>query len=178
MIQLDLFMSNHQPILDADYVDVSKIDYCIEPTTRQDEGIALVLEYLKGIPEGEILVYKTGFHHPMTDQYPNPVFPAVYNTRRDRIIKVMTSLDYPKVNLPSMYIKNPSFRSNKKGSVLLALHRILAYCFLPNDEPNLKKNIDHINEDKYDYRLENLQWITASENMAKRTKQKGWRNAK
>lgn len=178
MIQPDLFMSNHQPILDADYVDVSKIDYCIEPTTRQDEGIALGIEYLKGIPEGEIIVYKTGFHHPMTDKYPDPVFPAIYNTRRDSVIPVMTSLAYPKINLPAIYVTNFRYRSSTKGSVLWTLHRILAYCFLPNDEPDVKKNIDHINEDKYDYRLENLQWITASENMAKRTKQKGWRNSK
>ena len=178
MIQPDLFMRNHQSILDVDFVDISKIDYSFEPKTRHEEGIALGIEYLKGIPEGEILVYKTGFHHPKTDIYPDPVFPAVYNTRKGRVISVMTSHEYPRINLPSKFVTNPRYRSNTNGSVIWVLHRILAYCFLPNDDPNVKKNIDHINEEKYDYRLENLQWITASENMAKRTKTKGWKNAK
>ena len=178
MIQPDLFMRNDQPILDVDFVDISKIEFDFEPTTRFEEGIALGIEYLKGIPEGEILVYKTGFHHPLVDEYPDPIYPALWNVSRNTQIAVMTSREYPSVNLPSKYVTNPRYRSNLRGTVIWILHRILAYCFLPNDDTSVKKNIDHINEDKYDYRLENLQWITASENMAKRTKQKGWRNAK
>lgn len=43
------------------------------------------------------------------------------------------------------------------------LHRIIAIAFIPN--PNNHKFINHINGIKTDNRIENLEWVTASENM-------------
>lgn len=178
IVQPDLFMRNDQPILGEDYVDLSQITFDIEPTSRREQAQKLQLEYLRGLPKGLFSVYKTGGYHPLVDQYPDPIYPYIWNNEKDRLLPMMTSLPYPMVNLPSRYITNTEYRSKKVGSVLTLVHRLLGYCFLPNDEPNVKKNLDHINEDKYDYRLENLQWVTASENMAKRSKHKGWKNAK
>lgn len=50
---------------------------------------------------------------------------------------------------------------NKK-SRSFPLHRLLAIAFIPN--PENKPQVDHINTDKMDYRLENLRWVTAKEN--------------
>ncbi|MGL5056829.1 MAG: HNH endonuclease [Fusobacteriaceae bacterium] len=42
------------------------------------------------------------------------------------------------------------------------IHRALALCFIPN--PDNKPIVDHINIDSMDNRLENLRWVTISEN--------------
>ena len=44
----------------------------------------------------------------------------------------------------------------------LTIHRIVAKTFIPNNEN--KPDVNHINGDKHDNRLENLEWVTKSEN--------------
>lgn len=47
-------------------------------------------------------------------------------------------------------------------TVCFCIHRLLAQCFIPN--PHGKPQINHINGDKCDNRIENLEWCTDSEN--------------
>lgn len=50
-----------------------------------------------------------------------------------------------------------------------ALHTILAKAFITNDDPENKKVVDHVNRDRADFRLENLEWVTFSENSVRAT---------
>jgi hypothetical protein len=49
-------------------------------------------------------------------------------------------------------------------------HRLIAFQWIPNDNPNVNIHIDHINRNKQDNRIENLRWVSPSENNLNRDK--------
>ena len=68
------------------------------------------------------------------------------------------------------YNHNGYLRTGINGKTVL-VHNIIALCFL--GEKTEGKQTDHINSIRDDNRVENLQYITASENIMKRTNIKG-----
>lgn len=72
-------------------------------------------------------------------------------TRKGAIMK-QTKDEYLKVQ----------FHVNGK-KISLRVHRLLAIQFIPN--PDNKPQVNHINGNKYDNRLDNLEWNTVNENI-------------
>ena len=49
-------------------------------------------------------------------------------------------------------------------------HRLIAFQFIENDDPENKTQIDHINRNKNENRIEKLRWCTVGENVKNREK--------
>ena len=69
--------------------------------------------------------------------------------------------------------KNNGYPSVNLNGNKINKHQIIAHQFIPNDDPEHKKYIDHINKDRTDYHLENLRWCTSSENNKNATSRNG-----
>lgn len=77
----------------------------------------------------------------------------VMNIKTGELLK--GSID--KLGYPYVYLRD--INGNPK---IKKIHRLLGELFIPN--PDNKPEIDHINTDKSDFRLENLRWVTREEN--------------
>jgi hypothetical protein len=64
-------------------------------------------------------------------------------------------------NSSNRYINIGLFKDSKQKNC--KLHRLIAIAFIPN--PSNKPQVNHINGDKYDNRIENLEWCTCKENV-------------
>lgn len=71
---------------------------------------------------------------------------------KEKIGKINNNDRYPKIGL-----------SKKGKSKMYYVHRLVAQAFIPNNEN--KREVNHINENKLDNRVENLEWVTPKENM-------------
>lgn len=75
----------------------------------------------------------------------------IKNKKTNKPVKVFVNNQYYRVNL----------RNNGKVK-LIYLHRILASAFIPN--PNNLPEINHIDGDKLNYSLDNLEWCDSQQN--------------
>jgi hypothetical protein len=76
----------------------------------------------------------------------------VYSMNIDDFISIYSHLGYERVSL---------CKNNKLSQKLV--HRLIAEAYIPNN--NNKPFVNHINGIKNDNRVENLEWVTSSENI-------------
>ncbi len=131
-------------IKDIDYVDVSKIK-CGE----------LKKTPYSVLPEGLYMLFKSGGFNKYHPEMSNS-FPYIQNTKTLKVVST-TATEY------NGYVKSSIFLSKTKG-LFINMHRVVAEAFIHNDMPDKKTLVDHINGDNLDYRVENLRWVTHSQN--------------
>lgn len=83
----------------------------------------------------------------------------IRNTKTNRILGGSTNnCGYKQISVASKKLANGKFTS-----VLVMKHRLVAEAWIPNLDN--KSEIDHINHNRKDNRIENLRWCTRQENM-------------
>jgi len=143
------FFPQKQLKKDIDYVDLSTLEDFQSGSGGKKDWSFFDLE------KDKYICYRTGYtneHHKDL----GPIFPGIQNKEKGKWIpcKIYES----DINYPIFFIIVEG--KTKK----LLIHKIVAQCFLVNDQPELKKTVDHKNRDKSDWSLDNLVWASQKNN--------------
>jgi hypothetical protein len=146
-------------IKDVDYVDISTISSDLFDEKRKHSYELL--------PKNKYLIFKTGGTNRWRPELGNS-FPYIKNMETNHALVPSLHRTYLRATITAQPISLAS-----PISIELRLHRIAAEAFIEND--NVEKNlvVDHINQDRLDYRVENLRWTTYSNNNKGVTKKRG-----
>lgn len=95
--------------------------------------------------------------------------------RVDSDYEINTTFPYPIRKLLTNKIVSESVRNDgyvqcRVGHKQYLKHRIVATQWLDNPNPTELTDVDHINQNRSDNRLENLRWVTKSENQRNRSR--------
>ena len=94
----------------------------------------------------------------------------------DNDYEIYTAFPYPikkkgSYRIIAEWIHRTGYVNCKLNNRIYQKHRIVAQQFIPN--PNNLPFIDHINRNRADNRIENLRWVSNSENQRNKASQKG-----
>ncbi len=148
----DVFISEYDSLADAEK-ETGIFQTHISKVCRGERKTAggYIWKYSDGyaenqpIPEGKIM-----------DEFPNYIITndgKVYNLKRKRfLISTRIATGYMSINL-----------SNNKKIKTFNVHRLVALLFL--DNPNNLPEVNHIDFDKTNNKIENLEWVSSSDNI-------------
>ena len=140
------------------------------------------------LPDHDILldtyiIYPEGGYHPFYGvpnafpRYQLPIWPYVKRIKYDDVrknrrnnlnINLLIREGYFMISLQrnsdrTTYSSRNKKSYTKKKDDYIRFHRLVSLAWIPN--PEKKKNVCHINNDRTNYLIENLKWGTNSENM-------------
>lgn len=87
-----------------------------------------------------------------------PGWEGIYEVSNDGRVRRLTEKKPTMLNTGYLYVG----LYDKPRKEMKSVHRIVAETFIPN--PDGKTEVNHINGDKTDNRIENLEWVTPKEN--------------
>jgi hypothetical protein len=100
----------------------------------------------------------------------------VFRLARKKRLVNGESMDLPPIELQvNGKVQYPCVSLNKGGHLkTFYMHRLVAIHFVPNDNPLIKREINHKDKNIFNYAADNLEWCTRSENVkhAKKNKKK------
>jgi len=142
MIQEDLFPETLVQVYSSNTCfDLSEPPIEMEnPSSKFTQNLADRIAFLKALPKGRYYIFAN--HGGM---------PYIYDKEKNRKM----SPDHTQ----RMYT---SIKIEKKSQYF---HVLVAMFFLENDDPHVKIQVDHLNMCSTDYRVENLEWVSQSENI-------------
>ena len=156
MKQLNLPEFNTQiKIKSEDSIDLSEGVIFFGDKGQRVKDLNRTSEFLLSVPKGKYTLYKTGASHILPKYKNRNVFPYLINNYKNCVVKP----NFSRAVYPCYTI------DNDVKSKRIYCHRIFAMAFIKNAIPHIQYNADHINEDKLDYSIKNLTWVSTSENM-------------
>ncbi len=155
MNQLDLFLSEKTKI-DQSIKDISEVPIYFGDKGQRRKDLNRTSDFIKKLRKGKYTVYSTGGTHLLPKYEGRKDFPYLVNNDTDKVLRPSFSRAvYPCYRL---------YDDDRQGCSIYS-HRIFGMAFVYNDLPFDNYNLDHINEDKLDYAIDNLRWVSVSDNM-------------
>jgi len=148
-MQLDFFLTQPEEIKKIECIDISTINYPIIYSRTWNYS---------DIRPNTYFLYKTGGTNRFCSKK-GDIFPKLVNVRTNKIIKASSGGG----NGASYCTWRAQSHTNKK--INLKCHRTTAEAFLLNNDPHHFLDVDHKNQDHFDFSLDNLRWVTKSQNM-------------
>jgi len=133
-----------------------------------------IFSYENFVEKDTYILYPTGGYHFFKDvphakeKYKLPIWP--YLKRLKNLKRGHNGIFTPGVSVNNWYPyiklegKEKRKNSNKHETRKVVIHKLVSFAFIPNPNIITKTMVNHKNNDKTDYRVENLEWLSAKEN--------------
>jgi hypothetical protein len=165
MEQLFLFGEEPSVIINEGGLDISEVpemDFVSKNPKfkKYQRGIKTKkIKQLRQLPPEKYIAYPTGALHSIKEYHDlGPIFPYILNVSKGTHLSIRVSRN----QYPALAI------SIDKGIQLdYNAHEIFAIAFVENPHPDILWMVDHKNDDKLNYQVNNLSWVTQAYNQKK-----------
>ena len=124
-------------------------------------------ERLKRLPKGKFKIHSDGGWHCFKDVpdaepiFKQQIWPWIQVDNNKKIYMLIPAITHSKAFYSQISL---GLGDKTTKNIKILMHQVVALAFVHNPDPKNKVLVDHINTWKPDYRIENLRWLTYSEN--------------